>query len=67
MASYEVLNEKPENVNGVKVYITSGGDTLFEVAKAVNVKPEVIAEQNQVDGIFEGGEKIYIYSPINLI
>ena len=67
VASYEVLNEKPENVNGVKVYITSGGDTLFEVAKAVNVKPEIIAEQNQVDGIFEGGEKIYIYSPINLI
>ena len=67
VASYEVLNEKPENVNGVKVYITSVGDTLFEVAKAVNVKPEVIAEQNQVDGIFEGGEKIYIYSPINLI
>ena len=65
--SYEVLSEKPESTGGVKVYIAGSGDTLFEVAKAVNVKPEVIAEQNEVDGVFESGEKIYIYSPINLI
>lgn len=63
---YEIQGEKSENEAGIKIYITKQGETLFEVAKSLNVRPETITSQNEVDGSFEQGEKIYIYSPINL-
>jgi len=65
--SYEVKDAKTQNSYGIKVYVTKQGQKLFDIAKVLNVKPEVILAQNQVDGVFEQGEKIYVYSPINLI
>lgn len=65
--SYEVKGEKPEQVSGIRVYVTKKGETLFDVAKVLNVRPETISSQNEVQDIFEQGEKIYIYSPINLL
>jgi len=47
--------------------VTRKGETLFDVAKVLNVRPETITSQNDVQDIFEQGEKIYIYSPINLL
>ena len=64
--SYDVKSEKQENLGGIKLYITSQGETLFDIAKKLNVKPEIITNQNEVLDTFEQGEKIYIYSPINL-
>lgn len=64
--SYEKKGEKVENQSGVKIYVTSQGETLFDVAKSLNVRPETITSQNEVLDSFEQGEKIYIYSPINL-
>lgn len=63
---YEKKGEKPVDNAGIKLYITSQGETLFEVAKKLNVKPDVILNQNEVLDNFEQGEKIYVYSPINL-
>lgn len=65
--SYEVLSEKNENSSGIKIYITKQGETLFEVAKSLNVRPATITSQNEVMQTFEQGEKIYIYSPVNLL
>lgn len=65
--SFEEKQEKSENLAGIKVYVTQKGETIFEVAKALSVKPEIIVSQNQVDNVFEQGEKIYVYSPINLL
>lgn len=65
--SYEIKDAKVESNDGIKVYITRAGETLFDVAKVLGVRPEVIEEQNQIDGVFEAGEKIYVYSPINII
>ena len=64
--SYEIKGEKNENQSGIKIYVTSQGETLFDVAKCLNVRPETIQNQNEVLDTFEQGEKIYIYSPINL-
>ena len=64
--SYEVVSEKVTDESAIKVYIARAGQTIFEVAKALNVKPEIIASQNQVDDVFEAGQKVYVYSPINL-
>ncbi|MBQ8426067.1 MAG: DUF3794 domain-containing protein [Clostridia bacterium] len=64
--SYELKSEKNINTSGIKLYITSQGETLFDVAKKLNVKPDIITNQNEVFDTFEQGEKIYIYSPINL-
>ncbi len=67
VSEFEAVKEKPAANGGIKVYITRSGETLFDVAKALSVKPEVITRQNEVSDIFEQGEKVYIYSPINLI
>lgn len=63
----EVLKEKDTDFGGIRVYITRSGETIFDVAKVLNVKPETITSQNEVVDGFEQGEKIYVYSPINLI
>lgn len=65
--SFEIKDAKPENGGGIKVYVTKEGETLFEVARILNVRPELIEEQNEVDGVFEQGEKIYVYSPLNCL
>lgn len=64
------FEEKQEKLNvdaGVKVYITRENQTLFDVAKALNIKPELIKSQMEVDDIFEAGEKIFVYSPLNFV
>ncbi len=63
--SYELAAEKPEDEGGIKVYVSRGGQTAFDVAKALNVRPEVVANQNEVEDVFEVGQKVYVYSPIN--
>ncbi len=65
--SYEIKEVKNISNDGIKVYVTRAGETLFDVAKVLCVRPEIIEEQNQIDGVFEEGEKIYVYSPINII
>lgn len=64
--NFELKHEKVQDDSAVKVYILKEDKSLFEVAKALNVRPEVIAEQNEVDDVFEAGQKIYIYSPLNI-
>lgn len=63
---YEVKAEKDAGKSGIKVYIASAGETVFDVARNLNVRPEIIIGQNEVAGSFEQGEKIYVYSPVNL-
>lgn len=65
--SIENIKEKSLENGGIKVYIARSGETLFDVARILNVTPETIASQNEVNDIFEQGEKIYVYSPINLV
>lgn len=65
--SYEEKGAKCENFYGIKVYVSKENQTIFDVAKALNVLPETIASQNQVDDVFEKGQKIYVYSPANLL
>lgn len=63
----ENLKEKEQDCAGIRVYITRAGETLFDVAKILNVKPEIVQEQNELNDVFEQGQKIYVYSPINLV
>lgn len=65
--SFEVKDVKNKNNAGIKVYVTKAGETLFEIAKILNVRPEIIEEQNEIDGVFEHGEKIYVYSGLNCL
>ncbi len=64
--SYEIKNEKENDFYGIKIYVSKQGQTVFDVAKVLNVKPEIIQTQNQVEDVFEQGQKIYVYSPVNL-
>ena len=63
--SYEIKDAKNKADCGIKVYVTKKGESVFDVAKVLSVRPETILEQNEVDDVFEQGEKIYVYSPIN--
>ncbi len=64
--SYEILGEKDTRDEGIKVYVVRENQSIFDVAKALNVRPALIEDQNQIDGGFESGQKVYVYSPINL-
>lgn len=64
--SFETKQEKESSNFGIKVYVSKQGQTVFNVAKILNVTPDTILSQNQVDDVFESGQKIYVYSPVNL-
>lgn len=64
--TYEPVAEKVAAEGGIKVYISKGEQTVFDVAKILNVTPEIIKEQNEIEEPFEVGQKIYVYSPVNL-
>lgn len=66
LSSYEIKDEKAENMSGIKVYVSKGNQSVFDVAKILNVKPEIITQENPVDDVFEKGQKIYVYSQANL-
>lgn len=64
--SFEEKQEKVNTDAGVKVYVTRENQTIFDVAKVLNVKPELIKSQMEVDDIFEAGQKVFVYCPLNL-
>ena len=65
--AYDIVSEKESEDAGIKVYIARQNQNLFDIAKALNVSPELICSQNEVEDVFEEGQKIYVYSPINLL
>lgn len=66
VSAFDEISEKSHSDAGIKVYITKEGQSLFDIAKILNVKPDVILNQNEINDVFEQGEKIYVYSPVNL-
>lgn len=58
----ELGAEKEENDFAVSLYIAKEGETLWEVAKALNTDEITLAEQNADVGLpLKGGEKILLY------
>lgn len=64
--SIDIKKEKAQDNSAIKVYVLKTEQSLFDVARALNVRPEVVAEQNEVDDCFETGQKVYVYSPLNV-
>ena len=64
--SFEIAKEKEDTDSGVKVYVTRENQSVFEVSKALNVKPELITSQMEVGDYFEAGQKVFVYCPLNL-
>ncbi len=59
--------DREQNSSAVTIYVTKEGESLFNVARALNVLPETINSQNEVvDGKFAGGQRIFVYSPLNV-
>lgn len=59
--------EKQQSGSAITIYITKQDESLFNVAKALNVLPETITSQNEVvDGKFASGQRIFVYSPLNV-
>ena len=65
--SFEIEKEKNNLDAGVKVYVTRENQTVFEVAKALNVRPELITSQMEVGDCFEAGQKVFVYCPLNFV
>ena len=65
--SFDATKEKEQTDAGVKVYIVRENQTIFEVAKVLNVTPELICSQNEVSDSFEAGQKVYVYCPLNIV
>lgn len=65
--SFDNLKEKENQDAGVKVYVVKENQTIFDIAKALNVEPELITSQNEVDDCFEAGQKVYVYCPLKFV
>ena len=63
--SYDIKTQKQTDDAGIKVYIAKENQSIFDIAKALSVNPQLIALQNHIDGVLESGQKVYVYSPIN--
>lgn len=64
---YEEKQEKTDSDAGIKVYVTRENQTIFDIAKALNVMPELIKQQMQVEDVFEAGQKVFVYCPLNIV
>ena len=59
--------EKQTNDSAITIYVTKENESLFNVARALNVLPETITNQNEVtDGKFASGQRIFVYNPLNV-
>ena len=60
-------DEKPQDDCALYIYIVKPNETVWDIAKDMNVSQELILEQNpEIELPLKGGEKIVIYKP-NLI
>ena len=65
--SFERLKEKDDQDAGIKVYVVKENQSVFDISKALNVTPELVTSQNEVNDSFETGQKVYVYCPLNLV
>lgn len=65
--SFDLAQEKDNMDAGVKVYITRANQSVFDVAKTLNVRPELIKSQMELNDYFEAGQKVYVYCPLNVV
>ena len=65
--TYNILEEKELSEAGVRVYVTRENQSLFDVARALNVRPELISSQMEVKDPFESGQKVFVYCPLNIV
>ena len=65
--SFEKTKEKHVSDAGIKVYVTRENQSIFDVSRALNVRPELVLAQNEVGDYFESGQKVFVYCPLNIV
>ena len=59
------LGEKVQNTHAISVYIPNKGETLWSLAKRLNVSPETLINTNQdLQFPLSGKERIVVYRQI---
>lgn len=62
ITNIEVGEEKQENECAISIYYVKAGEQIWDVAKKMNVSPDLILEQNpDLKLPLEGGEKVFIF------
>ena len=62
ISQVEVLEERVLEDYALSIYIVKDGETLWDIAKEMNISPDLILEQNpNVELPLKAGEKIVIY------
>ena len=57
-----VMEEKPENESVLTIYVVKPNETIWEIAKQLNISPDSLLEQNpDVQLPLIGGEKLIVY------
>lgn len=55
-------DEKPENMCVLTIYVVKPNETIWDIAKQLNVSPDSLLEQNpQIELPLVGGEKLIVY------
>ncbi len=67
VSSIEEMEDKTPSASAIRVYIVKEGESLFNVAKALSVRPQDILTQNpSLDGNVCEGTRLVIYSPLDI-
>lgn len=62
ISEIEVQDEKPENMSVLTIYVVKPNETIWEIAKHLNISPDSLLEQNPNTQLpLVGGEKLIIY------
>jgi len=66
VSDIEIGASKEENDFAISLYIVKSGETLFDVARALNTREQVLIAQNPDMTLpLSGGEKVLVYKEIN--
>ena len=66
VSNIEELEDKEIIDEAIVVYVVKKGETLFDIAKKLNISPEDIKEQNELESEeLEEGLRLTLYIPID--
>ena len=62
VTAINVGEEREIDLSGISVYIVSEGETLWDVAKALNMsEKEILAQNASLQGGISGGDRVVVF------
>ena len=63
VSNIELIESESQDAAGIMMYVVTENEDMFDVCKALRVRPEQIEEQNGNKTSVQAGDKIFVYLP----